>query len=58
MPYIVECVECGKEFRVPDMMSLVPKHPREGETDKFGNFGYIPCPGSGLRGKPVEPSID
>lgn len=51
--YIIKCISCGKEFKVPSMMSVVPEHPREGEKEKPG---YTPCPGSGIAGTLIGPS--
>lgn len=53
MKYVMKCLSCGKEFEVPSMMSLIPEHPREGETEKPG---YTPCPGSGMTGMLVGPT--
>ena len=52
--YIIKCLSCGKELKVPTMMSVVPQHPRKGETEKPG---YKPCPGSGIAGLLVGPAV-
>ena len=51
--YIMKCLSCGKEFKVPTMMSVIPQHPREGEKEKSGQN---PCPGSGIAGTLVGPT--
>jgi hypothetical protein len=51
--YIIKCMSCGKEFKVPTMMSVVPQHPREGEQEKPR---YTPCPGSGIAGIMIGPT--
>jgi hypothetical protein len=50
--YKVKCRGCGREFLVDKPMSLIPKHSLEGKERDFGV--YIPCPGSGHTGIPVD----
>lgn len=54
--YKVECVLCGRTFTVPTASSPVPKHPPKGES-KQPYTPYVPCPGSGQIGIPIEPVI-
>ncbi len=55
--YKVECIVCGRRFTVPTVSSAVPKHPPKGEpTQPY--VPYVPCPGSGQIGIPIEPVIE
>lgn len=54
--YKIECLICGRQFTVPDVRSLVPKHPPKGEPAELG-IPYVPCAGSGQPGLPIEPVI-
>ena len=55
-PFKIECPICGRQFTVPDVRSLVPKHPPKGESAQ-PHIPYVPCPGSGGPGLPVEPVV-
>ncbi len=51
--YIMKCIACGKEFKVPTFMSQIPDHPSKGEEGKEGG---TPCPGSGIKGILIGPA--
>jgi len=52
----VECVNCGRQFTVPNIATPLPNHPGPGELAEPGN-PIIPCPGSGMAGFPVDPAV-
>jgi hypothetical protein len=53
----VECLACGRRFRVPDASSPIPKHPPKGEPRRPG-VSYLPCVGSDTIGIPIKPVIE
>jgi hypothetical protein len=50
--YIMKCIGCGKEFKVPNFMSQIPNHQGKGEEGKEGD---TLCPGSGIKGILIGP---
>ena len=57
MVYEVECLYCGRKYRLPDLASNVPQHPQKGERVVAG-VPYVPCVGSGMMGRPIRPVIE
>ena len=57
LKYKVSCMQCGREFTVPDISSPVPKHPPKGQPAQTG-IPYIPCVGSGVIGRYIETVVD
>ncbi len=55
--YEVECLVCGRQFRVSTLQSKVPKHPPKGEA-RVPFTPYVPCVGSGQLGVPIKPVIE
>jgi hypothetical protein len=53
----VECMSCGRIFRVPKVSSKIPKHPPKGEPVEPG-LPYLSCIGSGTVGIPIRPVIE
>lgn len=49
----VECRVCGRQFTVPNLSSLIPKHPPKGE-EELPSGRYRPCRGSGTIGRNVN----
>lgn len=54
MKYIMKCIVCSKEFKVPTFTSTIPNHRVEDKKETGGSS----CPGSGIMGILVGPSSD
>ncbi len=56
LQYRVEYTVCGRQFVVDSISAKIPKHPPKGEA-REPYVPYIPCIGSGLVGRVIEPKI-